>query len=947
MNAINYRVSLDMLDTLSQATIKAKKGDSACKIHISLAKHGKLFSIGEGCYATFNAKKSDGNFIYDNCTIEGDTIVYDFASSIDENGACQVSAIEGIVDCEVTLYNVDGAQLTSPRFTLFIDSVIYNGEEIASSPESDVLKGLITEARNTIDEMEDLIEQGGGAGGGGGTPNAVQFVPQELTEEQQAQARENINAVDADSIPEWAMQPNKPTYTKREVGLGNVDNVEQYSEKNPPPYPVTSVNGKKGAVQLSASDVGADASGTAASAVSEHNTSDKAHNDIRLLIEGLTTRLNALANSTDEDLDQMAELVAYIKSNKSLIDSITTSKVSVSDIIDNLTSNVSNKPLSAAQGVALKALIDALDTKKLDASALTSAINTALAQAKASGEFDGKNGTSVTIANITESTEDGGENIVTFSDGKTLTVKNGSKGKDGTSEPTIPEYWEEHLADKISTIKALQDEGGKDCFSFVVMADMHYPSNLGKNSPILAKRILDKCDIKYALCLGDTQTRSCHNTKELLLAENEAIEKMLSPIRDRLLQTEGNHDGAYGRLDRDGGGISNNDANGNLKEPADRETYVYNLTPAEMHSAIYRKVGLVGDVHFDESGSGYYVDDIANKVRYIVLNTQCNDYELQADGTVKYPKMWLFRFTQPQFDLVIEALNNIPSSSWGVVVAGHCPLTQEIGDRDVMIGVLNAYKNKTSYIGEYEGTAEGGAAYTNRAEPLPNNTTDTTKWVNDQRFSSSGISAQSGTTVSNSIPCKEGDTIRIKGVSLRSNTDRFQVTYTKADGSTGNGYDYWNATTSTLFSCVEENGVYVVTMKEHATYTTTGFRFAMPTPADASKVIVTVNEEIVEGDVSKPGYDAVSVNCDFSNAKGNLVGYFHGHIHSDSLNTTKGFPIVGTRSDAVEEYTEELRNERVAGTITEQSFNVFTVNKKNKTIYATKIGAGADREISY
>ena len=51
-----------------------------------------------------------------------------------------------------------------------------------------------------------------------------------------------------------------------------------------------------------------------------------------------------------------------IKSNKSLIDSITTNKVNVSDIINNLTTNVTNKPLSAAQGVAIKSLIDSLQT---------------------------------------------------------------------------------------------------------------------------------------------------------------------------------------------------------------------------------------------------------------------------------------------------------------------------------------------------------------------------------------------------------------------------------------------------------------------------------------------------------------------------------------------------------------------------------------------------------
>ena len=34
------------------------------------------------------------------------------------------------------------------------------------------------------------------------------------------------------------------------VGLGNVDNVKQYSATNPPPYPVTSVNGKTGDVTV-------------------------------------------------------------------------------------------------------------------------------------------------------------------------------------------------------------------------------------------------------------------------------------------------------------------------------------------------------------------------------------------------------------------------------------------------------------------------------------------------------------------------------------------------------------------------------------------------------------------------------------------------------------------------------------------------------------------------
>ena len=109
-----------------------------------------------------------------------------------------------------------------------------------------------------------------------------------------------------------------------------------------------------------ASEVGAAPSGTAAAIVSEHNTEATAHSDMRLLIQGLTDRLNALADSDDTTLDQLSEIVTYIKSNRDLIAAVTTDKVSVGDIVNDLVTNVANKPLSAAQGVALKAMIDAI-----------------------------------------------------------------------------------------------------------------------------------------------------------------------------------------------------------------------------------------------------------------------------------------------------------------------------------------------------------------------------------------------------------------------------------------------------------------------------------------------------------------------------------------------------------------------------------------------------------
>lgn len=365
----------------------------------------------------------------------------------------------------------------------------------------------------------------------------------------------------------------------------------------------------------------------------------------------------------------------------------------------------------------------------------------------------------------------------------------------------LPDYWQEYLAEKIETIKTLQKAGGKDCFSFISICDIHRPSNLGKRSPLIAKHIADACAIKHICVPGDTQTRGCWADKEKFIAEEEAFQQMITPIIEKLLRMEGNHDRSYKMLDRDGDGtLSNSTSDGTIKAPEDRETYVNSITPEEFYDYCYRKVGMIPNVHFDETGTAYYVDDTANKARYICLNSHCVPYEENADGTAKYSPMWVYRFTQSQFDfLTNEALVGL-TDKWSVMAFAHVPLTQEIGDRYIMADLLKAYKNKTAYSGSYAGE-----------------------------------------------------------------------------------YDF----------------------------------------------------------------DAVTVNADFSDAKGSFVGYFHGHTHIDSLHTSFGINVIGTRCDGLEENTPELRAERVTGTVTEQSFDVFTVNARTRTIHVTKIGAGSDRTITY
>lgn len=108
------------------------------------------------------------------------------------------------------------------------------------------------------------------------------------------------------------------------------------------------------------SDITNDSGFITVTEVNTHNTSTSAHNDIRLLVSDISTKLNNFLNVDDTTKDQLSELIALIEANADDIESITSGKVNVSDIVNNLTTNVSNKPLSAAQGVAIKALIDSL-----------------------------------------------------------------------------------------------------------------------------------------------------------------------------------------------------------------------------------------------------------------------------------------------------------------------------------------------------------------------------------------------------------------------------------------------------------------------------------------------------------------------------------------------------------------------------------------------------------
>ena len=105
--------------------------------------------------------------------------------------------------------------------------------------------------------------------------------------------------------------------TKSDIGLGNVDNVKQYSASNPPPYPVTSVNGQTGAVTVQS---GSEAASYTATLLSTGWAADGGYQKQTVTVAGLKASypvapvVDAQLSGTDADGDA-AILTAFAAVN--------------------------------------------------------------------------------------------------------------------------------------------------------------------------------------------------------------------------------------------------------------------------------------------------------------------------------------------------------------------------------------------------------------------------------------------------------------------------------------------------------------------------------------------------------------------------------------------------------------------------------------------------------
>ena len=99
-------------------------------------------------------------------------------------------------------------------------------------------------------------------------------------------------------------------------------------------------------------------------------------------------------------------------------------------------------------------------------------------------------------------------------------------------------------------------------------------------------------------------------------------------------------------------------------------------------------------------------------------------------------------------------------------------------------------------------------------------------------------------------------------------------------------------------------------------------------------------------EIPKQPYLNAKVSVDYTGRGGDFVAWLCGHMHVDRIQVFDGVTCVITVNDSMG--AQDGKNTpHVKYTDTEQSFDIFTVNKRTHTVNVTRVGLGDDREFTY
>ena len=97
--------------------------------------------------------------------------------------------------------------------------------------------------------------------------------------------------------------------------------------------------------------------------------------------------------------------------------------------------------------------------------------------------------------------------------------------------------------------------------------------------------------------------------------------------------------------------------------------------------------------------------------------------------------------------------------------------------------------------------------------------------------------------------------------------------------------------------------------------------------------------------IGKPEYE-VEISADFTGRGGDFTAWVCGHFHDSHIEVINGILNISTHSDSLHQ-PETSPYKRIPGTDSEHAFDIFTIDKRKRKIFITRIGVGKDREVEY
>jgi len=163
----------------------------------------------------------------------------------------------------------------------------------------------------------------------------------------------------------------------------------------------------------------------------------------------------------------------------------------------------------------------------------------------------------------------------------------------GTS--TVPSFWQDAVEVCIDKIKALQS--GRSCVTFPFFSDNHQRNG---HAGSLIAHIMKQCHIPYCFYGGDSIDSGYIADEETMIAQDAAFDAIMSVIPNgRFCRAVGNHDG-YWAVSAD-------------------EKYTY--TREQVYELFLREESVAQNKQFGGDGTYYYVEDLASRIRFVILNT--------------------------------------------------------------------------------------------------------------------------------------------------------------------------------------------------------------------------------------------------------------------------------------------------------------------------------------